>query len=131
MKGIIFSEFLSHVETVFGAEACETMIIRAELPGGGAYTSVGTYDHAELVQMVTTLVEMTEVPPGKLLRDFGQYLFHRLAIAYGAMVAESHSSFDLLANVESYIHVEVRKLYPDAELPGFEICKLKASNWSL
>jgi hypothetical protein len=120
MKGIIFSEFLKHVETVFGEEACETMILRSELPGSGAYTSVGTYDHAELVQLVTTLVELTGVQPSELLRDFGQCLFHRLAVGYGVMVGESNSGFDLLANVEGYIHVEVRKLYPDAELPTFE-----------
>ena len=30
------------------------------------------------------------------------------------------SSFRFLANIEDYIHVEVRKLYPEAELPTFK-----------
>lgn len=29
-------------------------------------------------------------------------------------------AFQFLKNIENYIHVEVRKLYPDAELPTFE-----------
>ena len=30
------------------------------------------------------------------------------------------TAFEFLGKVESYIHVEVRKLYDDAELPSFE-----------
>ena len=31
------------------------------------------------------------------------------------------SAFSLLSSVQHYIHVEVKKLYPDAELPHFTI----------
>jgi hypothetical protein len=30
------------------------------------------------------------------------------------------NSFDFLESIEDHIHVEVRKLYPDAQLPSFE-----------
>ena len=30
------------------------------------------------------------------------------------------NTFELLSNIEDYIHVEVKKLYPEAELPTFE-----------
>ena len=46
--------------------------------------------------------------------------FHSLAKAYPSFVKESTDPLDFLEQVETYIHVEVRKLYPDAELPTFE-----------
>jgi len=52
MKGIIFTSFLDLVEEKFGMEMLEEVISSANLPNKGAYTAVGTYDHAELVQMV-------------------------------------------------------------------------------
>src|SRR5262249_19283568 len=36
---------------------------------------------------------------------------------------EVSSAFAFLENVHNYIHVEVKKLYPDAELPSFECAR--------
>ncbi len=43
------------------------------------------------------------------------------------MFADSHSAFDFLSRVDDVIHVEVRKLYPDAELPSLP-CERPAPN---
>ena len=34
---------------------------------------------------------------------------------------------EMISSIENHIHVEVKKIYPDAELPSFEIVK-KTSN---
>jgi hypothetical protein len=39
------------------------------------------------------------------------------------IVSQFSSSFELVAAVDSIIHVEVLKLYPDAELPEFCVIK--------
>ena len=119
MKGIIFREFIDYAEDAFGLEVVDKILSAGNLPSGGAYTSVGTYDSAELAQMLSHLAELKGVPSVKLLRGFGEHLFRRLAQAYSNMVDRADSAFGLLKNVDSYIHVEVRKLYPDAELPVF------------
>ena len=55
MKGMMFSEFVEWVERTWSEEVADTMIDGTALPSGGAYTSVGTYDHGELVALVVTL----------------------------------------------------------------------------
>jgi hypothetical protein len=40
---------------------------------------------------------------------------------YPALFEGISNSFDFLSGVESKIHVEVRKLYPDAELPKLDV----------
>jgi hypothetical protein len=120
MKGIVFTEFLEMVEGKFSAELVDRIVEEAELASGGVYTSVGTYDHAEMIRLVSCLSRETGVASPELMRVFGEYLFDRFFILYPRYFENINSSFDFLKNVEGYIHVEVRKLYPEAELPTFK-----------
>jgi hypothetical protein len=123
MKGIVFTEFLDMAEDRFGADTIEKIIEEAALPSGAAYTSIGTYDHRELLQLVSRLSDATGTPVPVLVRVFGQHLFDRFVQGYPAFFKDVGSTFDFLQRVESYIHVEVLKLYPDAQLPHFEYAR--------
>lgn len=120
MKGVIFTHYLNFVEDRFGLETTELMIDRAELESGASYTSVGTYDYHELVRMLTSLCELTHQDISDLLREFGKSLFGFLAASYPTFIDRAPGAFGLLGQVETYIHVEVLKLYPGAQLPSFE-----------
>ena len=120
MKGFVFTEFLEFVEERFDADRVDDIIELAAPPSEGAYTSVGTYDHREMLQLVGALSELSNIPVPELVQVFGTHLFGRLSIVYPKFMEGADSSFKFLQNVESYIHVEVRKLYPDADLPQFE-----------
>lgn len=119
MKGVVFDEFVDMVEERFSAEMADKIINASNLATGGAYTSVGTYDHRELIELVRHLSDETGIPAPGLLRTFGEYLFNRFYILYPSYLVEHDSTFDLLASLDDKIHVEVKKLYPDAELPRF------------
>ena len=118
MKGVVFTEFLEMVEEAYSFEMVDRIIEASELGSGGAYTSVGTYDHRELVQLVVNLGRFTDEPVPDLVRRFGEYMFVRFFQMFPVFFAESDTAFSFLAKVEGYIHIEVRKLYPDAELPS-------------
>jgi len=120
MKGIVFTEFLEMTENTYSVDVAEEVIERSNLPGGGSYTAVGTYDYRELVQLVVQLSEVSAQPAPDLIYAFGKHLFARFVQVYPQMFVGVDSAFDFLTKVEDYIHVEVRKLYPDAELPHFE-----------
>ncbi|GHC59670.1 heme NO-binding domain-containing protein [Roseibacillus persicicus] len=124
MKGIIFTEFLSLVEDQWDEDMVDDIIDACELPSGGAYTSVGTYNHTEIVNLVIALSEKSGVPVPQLLNIYGKHLFGRLAHHYPHFIDQSLSLLEFLEGVERYIHVEVKKLYPDAELPSFETKRL-------
>lgn len=119
MKGIVFSEFLEMVEGYFGYEMVDSLLMENDLPSGGAYTAVGTYDHQEMVTLVVGLSKKTQKPVPHLLNAFGQYLFGTFVKSYPAFFQKAPNAFDFLESIENYIHVEVRKLYPDAQLPRF------------
>jgi hypothetical protein len=119
MKGIVFCEFVDMMETEFSAEMADKIISSTELESGGAYTSVGTYDHHEMLALVTQLSEKTGTPVPDLVRAFGRYLFGRFVELYPAFFEGVDGAFGFLDRIEEHVHVEVRKLYPDAELPTF------------
>ncbi len=119
MKGILFTEFLEMVEADFGPETVE-QIIDASLSTLGAYTSVGTYDHREMLDLVAALSAATGKPASALVKQFGKFLFGRLAPRFPMFFEGVASAFAFLFTVDGHIHVETRKLYPEAELPRFE-----------
>jgi len=120
MKGLIFREFIDMVETQFSAQMVDDIIQASTLESGGAYTTVGTYPHDEMLQLVEQLSIRSEIPIPGLLRHFGRHLFHRFTVIHPEYITSHASAFDLLKVLDDEVHVEVRKLYQDAEVPTFD-----------
>ncbi len=123
MKGIVFTEFLEMVEAEHGLPTVDAIIEGANLPSEGAYTSVGTYDFNEMVLLLTSLSEKTKISIKDLQYSFGHYLFNGLVRSHPEVVDSYKNPLGLLYSIEDHIHVHVKKLYPDAELPTFKILK--------
>ncbi|NJB82455.1 heme NO-binding domain-containing protein [Wenyingzhuangia aestuarii] len=119
MKGIVFTEFLELVEEQFGIETVQQIIDQCELSTEGIYTAVGTYSHKDIFMMVQKLSELKEIPIPELLKVYGKYFFTVLSNGYPQFMKEK-DLFSFLDSIDNYIHVEVLKLYPDAELPKFD-----------
>ncbi|MEZ5091120.1 MAG: heme NO-binding domain-containing protein [Micropruina sp.] len=117
MKGVVFTEFLQMVEESYSDALVEELLDSADLPSGGVYTSVGTYDAAEMTALVSRLSELVDVPVPDLLHAFGRWLFDSFLRRYPGFFDGITSTREFLPHVNEYVHLEVRKLYPDAELP--------------
>ncbi len=120
MKGVVFTEFLDFVGMKFGADMVDDIVGDCDLPSGGAYTSVGTYDHTEMHALVSALAARGGAAVPILLREFGRHLCGRFQKGFPQFFEQNATLFDFLESVQDHIHVEVRKLYPDAELPSFD-----------
>lgn len=121
MKGIVFTEFLDLVETKFGFEMVDTIINEGELPSNGVYTSVGTYSFAEMVSLLTNLSTETSISIDELLLIYGEHFFTVVQKSYPTFLKQYTDPIEMISSIENHIHVEVRKIYPDAELPTFTV----------
>lgn len=128
MKGIVFTEFLDLVEDKFGLKMVDDIINSSDLPSGGAYTAVGTYDFGEMHQLITHLSANTKIPVNDLLLIYGEHFFSVIEKSYPAMLQQYDDPIEMLASIENHIHVEVRKIYHDAELPTFEVLEKTADS---
>jgi hypothetical protein len=121
MKGIVFTEFLDLVESKFGLEVVDEIITKANLPSEGAYTSVGTYEFAEMLSLLKQLSEKTKLTIDELLLVYSEHFFDVLEKTYPHLINYYNDPIEMLASVENHIHAEVKKIYPNAELPTFEV----------
>ncbi|WP_413111319.1 heme NO-binding domain-containing protein [Thaumasiovibrio sp. DFM-14] len=118
MKGMIFTEFLELVEEKFGLEVYEEMLDNAG--DSGIYTAVGSYDHTALVKLIIELSKLTGIAIEDLQEAFGTVAFKALLNSLPQQENLGDNTFEFLQTVESFIHKEVIKLYPDATPPRFE-----------
>lgn len=121
MLGLVFTELVELVEERFSAQMADAILQDVAPANGGAYTAVGYYDHGELVSLVLALSRRTGVPVDTLVEVFGEHLLGRFAQAFPDAFSRCKDLFEFLASIDGQIHVEVRKLYPQAHLPRFEV----------
>jgi len=121
MKGIIFTEFLDLVEDKFGLEMVDRIINASTLESEGAYTSVGTYNFSEMLQLLQHLSANTGISIDDLLLVYAEHFFSVIEQSYPGLLATYSDPIEMISSIENHIHVEVRKIYPDAELPTFKV----------
>lgn len=131
MKGVVFTEFIQFIEAQFGIVTADHLLTATNPKSGGVYSAVGSYDAGELLALVVELSKVKQIPAPVLVKAFGSYLFFRFIAAHGPWLSAFKTTEQLLGSVESHIHVEVRKLYPDAELPHLVFRQLDATNSEL
>jgi hypothetical protein len=128
MKGIVFTEFLDLVEEKFGIEMVDKIIHQSVLKSGGVYTSIGTYSFSEMLELLQNLSSNTGVSIDSLLLIYGEHFFSVIENSYPGVLATYKDPIDMISSIEDHIHVEVRKIYPDAELPTFIIEEVKENS---
>ena len=125
MKGIVFTEFLELVEEKFGFETVDEIIEKSDLKSNGIYTSIGTYNFSEMLQLLQHLSAKTNISIDQLLLIYGEHFFAVLETNYPSFFKLYKDPIEMLASIENHIHIEVIKIYPEAELPTFEVLEKK------
>ncbi|WP_298860723.1 heme NO-binding domain-containing protein [uncultured Sulfitobacter sp.] len=124
MKGTIFVELVSMAEDAFGEDVVDLVLDKVDLKNDGAFTTVGNYPCSELIKIVMAFSEHSGISAEVLQRKFGHWMMDHFTENYAEFFTGKHDSFSLLEAVDGEIHVDVKKLYPDAELPVFETDRL-------
>lgn len=127
MKGIIFTEFFDLVAERFSEDVLDEIIDRSELPHDGAYTAVGNYPFEELASLLGSLAGVSGLDAEELVSAFAGHLAKTFATKFPQFF-ENKSFIEFLESVDSHVHVEVRKLYSDANPPEFRTRRLNDSS---
>ena len=121
MKGFIFTEFIRFVEESHDLTMVDEMIEKSNLPSQGIYSAFNSYPFDELASMLTFVCNKTNANAEDLLEAFGKFVFPYLIGKHSYITKEYNNALDLIQGIESHIHIEVKKLYEDAELPEFHV----------
>jgi hypothetical protein len=124
MRGTIFVELIKMAEDAFGEDVVDEVLEKADLENGGAFTTVGNYPCSELMKIVAAFSDHSGIGPDVLQRKFGHWMIGHFVQNFPNFFVGKADSFAMLEAVDGEIHVEVKKLYPDAELPSFQTERL-------
>lgn len=120
MQGTIFTAFSDMIIDKMGMEQWNELLEKTEPASQGIYTNGEQYEDSELVNMVVALSEKTGIEAEKLIQAFGQYLFTTLWENCPTDVSKIKTLREFLLQIDSVIHVEVKRVHPNAYLPKFE-----------
>lgn len=117
MKGVIFNLLERFIVDGWGDAVYEEILAGCPLHTQGVYVGPATYPDADLFAIVGKACERLGLPAATALHAFGRYLAPRLAARVPGLVAGHAHPKTLLQAIDSVIHVEVRKLFKDAQPP--------------
>ena len=129
MKGVVFNIVEETVRAEHGEDAWDSLLEAAGLDG--AYTSLGTYPDEDMAALVTVACAALGVSQEDLLRHLGREGFGRLAGRNAQLMTECGDARSMLLGLNSVIHPEVRKVYPGADVPVFDVVSGEADHISL
>jgi hypothetical protein len=118
MKGIIFNLLQEVVAKEHGEATWDALIEGSGV--SGAYSSLGNYPDEELGRIVGTASKALQIPPQDIIRWFGRNAIPLLAVHYPQFFSPHTRTSDFLLTLNTIIHPEVRKLYPNADVPEFD-----------
>lgn len=118
MKGVVFDILRDMVENQYGLEGWQAILDKAG--SDGIYVSTKTYADAELMGLVAAASEITTIPVNNLVFAFGEYMVPNFYKRFPNFFHDVPNFIKFLVSVDQIIHVEVRKLFPDAGLPTFD-----------
>ncbi len=122
MKGVVFNLLEQLVSRDYGEDTWDTLLDSAGLDG--AYTSLGSYEDADLFKLVGAASEALDTPPDDIVRWFGRNALPLFAESYPQFFAPHTSARTFVLTLNDIIHPEVRKLYPGADVPEFDFDQL-------
>ena len=119
MKGVLFNVVEDVVTGALSADAWDDVIDASGV--SGAYTSLGNYPDAELVNIVGEVATATSQSTSDTLRLSGRLGFQHLARRAPELLAPYDDWRAVLKSLDDNIHPEVLKFYPGAEVPSFTV----------
>lgn len=118
MKGVVFDILRDMVEESYGLEGWQSIIDKAG--SNGIFVSTKTYQDAELMALVSAASDITGISINDLVFAFGEFMIPNFYKRFPELFNGAPNFIKFLISVDQIIHVEVRKLYPDAGLPTFD-----------
>jgi hypothetical protein len=109
VKGVIVNLLEEGVVTAHGDRVWDDLLDAAGLDG--VYTSLGSYDDAEMQHLVSAAGDALSMPDDEVLRWFGQQAIPNMVQRWPDYFTAHQHTVPFLRSLNSVIHPEVRKLY--------------------
>lgn len=116
MHGKIFVELKKYVDTTFGGDTWNKLLVDAGV-GGKMYMPITEYPDQEVVAIVGAAVRATGKDASEILESFGEFIAPALLEMYRTLIQPEWRTLDVIEHTEDHIHQVVRLKNPGARPP--------------
>ena len=127
MKGIIFTNFTDFISDSFGLVAWQNILDDTALDEDGCYVGTMTYPDNEFMALFVSACTHCQRDPVEMQLEFGRWLFPILLAKSPAEVKLIDNLKEFLFSIDTVIHVEVKKLDPEAQTPSLHCTQIDAN----
>ena len=120
MKGVVFNMLEEFVIETTDEETFEEILDECSFITKEPFVGPGTYPDEDLLELVSKTIAKLDLPLPDALKAFGKWSFPKLAEKVPGWLTDYDHPKKFLLTVEEIVHVEVRKLYKDADPPRFD-----------
>lgn len=124
MKGMVFNLLEDFIVAGHGQDTFEKIYKNTNLITKDPFIGPQVYPDEDFLALVSTACTELSLPVEAAVREFGKFCFPKLIEVDESFTKTTSSTLDFLKTVHGIIHVEVKKLHPDAELPAFSYSDL-------
>lgn len=117
MKGIIFNSLEEQILDRYGMTDWNEIL--SEAGSRGIFIAGESYSDKQLQSLIEVIQRRLGIGRTELVRHFGYNLFIQLLRAHPFVCEEISTLEQLLTELDSVIHSQVKKLYDSPNLPGF------------
>lgn len=118
MKGIVFNLYQSVFIDKYGEDAWDELLDAVDIEG--VYSTLGTYADGEFLKLVTATSERVSLTVPEIVQWFGRESIPMMAVQFPELFSAHSALRSFLLTLNDVIHPEVRKLYPEADVPVFD-----------
>ncbi len=118
VKGILFNLAEEVVEAAYGAATWERIIDASQV--SGAYTTLGNYPDEEFSKIIGGAVQVLGAPEATVVSSIAEGAIPLLSERYPDFFVGHDSARSFVLTLNDIIHPEVKKLYPDVNVPEFD-----------
>lgn len=119
MKGLLFNVVQDVVEQRYGPDVWDDVVRRAGVDG--AFTSLGSYDGVEFERIVGAIANVRGITLDEAFVLLGRHGFAELSAHHSHLIDHGRGWRDILASLDDEIHVDVLRVFRDAQVPRFRV----------
>ena len=127
MRGVIFRTYLNFISDRFNHEVLDDILQKDDYPNKGGFSSAGNYKVKYLHSLISNTAYLFSNSKELVLSTFGEYAFKFLLDRFKKLYKNTNTplhtdnAYDFLEQLNVIHFDELKKIYPDAKFPKFDI----------